>query len=110
MIAVCVFAIASVTDPTVTVVVALVLGFFMFGFTSIYFSAIGSFIPDENVGGGSAAPQMALNFSALVAVPAFGLIADGPGYRVGWLVIGGIVVLAAVLVGRIHQIARQSGA
>lgn len=109
MIAVCVFTIASVTDPTVTVVVALVLGFFMFGFTSIYFSAIGSFIPDEKVGGGSVAPQMALNFGALVAPPAFGLIADGPGYRVGWLVIGGIVVLAAILVGRVHQIARRSG-
>lgn len=110
MIGLSVFTIAIVTRTAVTILLALVLGFFMFGFTSVYFSAIGSFIPDERVGSGSAAPQMALNFGALVAPPAFGLIADGSGYRVGWLVIGGVTVLAALIVGRVHQIACRNAA
>lgn len=109
LVAVCVFALASVQGPTVTIAVALVLGFAVFGFTSVYFSAIGAFIPDEKVGGGSAAPMLALNVGALIAPPAFGLLADGPGYRVGWLVVGVVVVLAVLLVGRVHLIARQRG-
>jgi len=109
LVAICVFALTAMQEPTPTILLALVLGFAVFGFTSVYFSAIGAFIPDEKVGGGSAAPMLALNVGALIAPPAFGLLADGPGYRVGWLVVGVVVVLAVLLVGRVHLIARQRG-
>lgn len=108
LIGVFVFAITLQTSPAVTILFAVVLGFFVFGFTSVYFSAIGSFIPDERVGGGSAAPQMALNVGALLAPPAFGFLADGPGYRAGWLLVGGTVVLATILVGRVYLTARRT--
>ena len=107
LVAICVFTLTAVQRPTVTIAVALVLGFAVFGFTSVYFSAIGAFIPDEKVGGGSAAPMLALNVGALVAPPGFGLLADGPGYRVGWRVVGGVVVLAVLLVGRVYLISRR---
>jgi MFS family permease len=110
VVAVCVFGLAAVDGVLPTVGVSLVFGFFIFGFTGVYFSAIGAFVPDDEVGGASAAPQTALNVGALVAPPAFGLVADGPGYRVGWAVVGAVVILAALLLGRIHLTARRAEA
>jgi ACS family hexuronate transporter-like MFS transporter len=109
--AVGVFAVSGVTTPWLAVLVSLLLGFVMFGFTNVFFSAVGLFAPDDRVGGASAGGQVAINVGALLAPPAFGLVADGPGYRVGWILVGGSALLAAVLLVRVNRaVRRRSGA
>lgn len=103
-------AVAGVTDPTVAVAAFLALGFVMFGFTNVFFSAIGLFAPDDRVGGASAGGQVALNLGALVAPPAFGLVADGPGYRVGWLLVGACALVAVALLVRVDRTTRRRSA
>ena len=110
VVALCLFALSAVRGVLPTVAVSLVFGFFIFGFTGVYFSAIGSFVPDEKVGGASAAPQAALNVGALLAPPAFGLVADGPGYRVGWVAIGVVAILTTLLLARVYLTARRGAA
>jgi MFS family permease len=98
--------VAMVTGPVAVVLGFLTLGFVVFGYTGVFFSAIGSLVPDDRVGGASAGGQIALNLGALVAPPAFGLIADGPGYRVGWLLVAGCAIIATGLLVRVEIAAR----
>lgn len=107
VVVVCLFAIVGVTGTTPTILVSLVLGFFMFGFTGVYFSAIAAFAPGGRVGGASAAPQMALNVGALVAPPAFGLVVDGYGYHLGWAVAGVLAAVAVLVLGGVYRRARR---
>jgi MFS family permease len=106
-IAIPALAVAGATAPQLAVVICLALGFVMFGFTNVFFSAVGLFAPDDRVGGASAGGQIAINVGALLAPPVFGLVADGPGYRVGWMLVGGCALVAALLLVRVNRAERR---
>lgn len=89
-----------VETPVVALVSFALLGFFVLGFTGVYYSCIGSLVPEEGIGSATAGGQLALNSGALVGPPAFGFLVDATGYAAGWtmLAIGALVSLGLLVV------------
>ena len=91
------FAVTVVDTPLLALGLFGALGFFIFGFTGIYYSCIGSLVSSEEIGSATAGGQLALNFGALGAPPTFGWIVDGPGYVVAWPLLALCSLAALVL-------------
>ncbi|QFU83938.1 MFS transporter [Natronorubrum aibiense] len=92
------FLVVTVVDsPVVALLAFSLLGFFVLGFTGVYYSCIGSLVPTEEMGSATAGGQIALNCGALLAPPAFGLIVDVRGYAAAWTMLAGASFVAFVL-------------
>ncbi|WP_128904841.1 MFS transporter [Halorubrum amylolyticum] len=74
------------------------LGFFVLGFTGVYYSCMATLVPSEQMGSATAGCQLALTSGALFAPPAFGYLADAFDYRASWTLLSGVCLVAAVLV------------
>ncbi|SEV79662.1 MFS transporter [Natrinema salifodinae] len=72
------------------------LGFFILGFTGVYYSCIGSIVPSEEMGSATAGAQIALNCGALIAPPTFGFLVDVTGYDAGWTMLAAMAFLGFV--------------
>lgn len=94
--------VAATTTPVASAVAFSALGFFVLGYTGVYYSCMATIVPADEMGGATAGGQLALITGALVAPPAFGRLADVFGYRAGWLslaigsVVAGILLLGVV--------------
>ncbi|AXR77093.1 MFS transporter [Natrarchaeobaculum sulfurireducens] len=73
------------------------LGFFVLGYTGVYYSVMATLVRAEEMGGATAGGQLALTSGALFAPPAFGYLADTIGYRASWLLLAGLVLVASGL-------------
>ncbi len=89
--------VASTTTVLGATVAFSALGFFVLGYTGIYYSVMATLVRAEEMGGASAGGQLSLTSGALLAPPAFGYLADTVSYRASWLLLAGIVFLAAGL-------------
>ncbi|WP_135365793.1 MFS transporter [Halosimplex halophilum] len=92
--------VATTTTRVASAVAFAALGFFVLGYTGVYYSCMATVVPADEMGGATAGGQLALITGALVAPPAFGRLADAVGYRAGWLFLAaGSVVAGLLLVG-----------
>ncbi|WP_436345133.1 MFS transporter [Natronorubrum sp. FCH18a] len=89
--------VASTTTALGATIAFSALGFFVLGYTGIYYSVMATLVRAEEMGGATAGGQLALTSGALLAPPAFGYLADTVGYRASWLLLAGLVLLAAGL-------------
>lgn len=90
-------AVASTTTPIGAAIGFSALGFFVLGYTGVYYSCMATLVAVEEMGGATAGGQLALVAGALVAPPTFGYLADTVGYRASWLFLGIASLLAGVL-------------
>lgn len=96
------FVVVAVTSTPVGSAVAFsALGFFVLGYTGIYYSCMATIVPADEMGGATAGGQLALITGALVAPPVFGYLADSFGYRASWLLLAAGSVIAGVLLLRV---------
>ncbi|MFC6716493.1 MFS transporter [Natrialbaceae archaeon GCM10025810] len=93
--------VASTTSKLGAVVAFSALGFFVLGYTGVYYSVMATLVRADEMGGATAGGQLALTSGALVAPPAFGYLADVVGYRSSWLFLALIAAVAAVLLVRV---------
>ena len=93
--------VAATTTPIASAVAFSALGFFVLGYTGVYYSCMATIVPANEMGGATAGGQLALITGALVAPPVFGRLADVFGYRAGWLFLAGGSVVAGVLLLRV---------
>ena len=92
-------AVTTTATPLGAAVGFSVLGFFVLGYTGVYYSCMATFVPADEMGGATAGGQLALTSGALVGPPAFGFLVDSFGYRAGWLLLAaGLIVAGAFLV------------
>jgi predicted MFS family arabinose efflux permease len=89
--------VAATTTPIASAVAFSALGFFVLGYTGIYYSCMATIVPADEMGGATAGGQLALITGALVAPPVFGRLADVFGYRTSWLFLAAGSVVAGVL-------------
>lgn len=89
--------VASTTTVLGATIAFSALGFFVLGYTGIYYSVMATLVRAEEMGGATAGGQLALTSGALLAPPAFGYLADTVGYRASWLLLAALVLLAAGL-------------
>ncbi|MFA9502462.1 MFS transporter [Natrinema sp. H-ect1] len=87
--------VASTTSERGAAVAFSVLGFFVLGYTGVYYSVMATLVRADEMGGATAGGQLALTSGALVAPPAFGYLADTVGYRTSWLFLAAVVTIAA---------------
>jgi MFS family permease len=75
------------------------LGVCVLGFTGIYYSCLGTLVPEGRIASATAGGQIALNGGALFAPPTFGLLVDSAGYDAGWglLAVCGTIATALLL-------------
>lgn len=94
-----VLAAMAVLTPGVGVAFGLLaaLGLTVVGFTGLYYSCMTALVPEDAIGAATAGGQTALNAGALLAPPAFGLLADSASYRAGWGLLAVVVAVAATL-------------
>ncbi len=105
------FVAVAFVDQRLTAIVAFVtLGFFVLGFTGVYYSCMATIVPTEKMGGATAGGQLALTSGALLAPPTFGFLAESVGYRASWLLLAGMTGLSAVFVVRVVRTAEPDGA
>ncbi|WP_435176409.1 MFS transporter [Halorussus sp. AFM4] len=90
-------AVANVSAPWSAAVAFSALGFFVLGFTGVYYSCMATLVRAGEMGGATAGGQLALTAGALVAPPAFGYLADTVGYRASWWLLAAACVVAAGL-------------
>ncbi|NHN46419.1 MFS transporter [Halostella sp. JP-L12] len=96
------FAVVAVIDSTVAAAAAFVaLGFFVLGFTGIYYSCMATLVPAEEMGSATGGGQLALVAGALVAPPAFGYLSDVFSYEASWLMLATLSLAATVFVVRV---------
>ncbi|MEM4780607.1 MAG: MFS transporter [Halalkalicoccus sp.] len=88
-----------VDSPWTALVAFALLGFFVLGFTGMYYSCMSTLVASEEMGRATAGGQLSLNAGALVGPPAFGLLADFLGYGAAWLAlaVGGALSAALLL-------------
>lgn len=92
------FLVVTIVDtPILALALFGLLGFFIFGFTGIYYSCIGSIVPTEEMGSATAGGQLSLNIGALGSPPVFGLLVDSIGYNIAWPMLAGFSIIAFVL-------------
>lgn len=89
--------VAATTTRIASAVAFSALGFFVLGYTGVYYSCLATLVPADEMGGATAGGQLALIAGALVAPPVFGRLADVFGYRTSWLVLAAGSVVAGVL-------------
>ncbi|XVH30244.1 MFS transporter [Haloferacaceae archaeon DSL9] len=90
------------SDTPATAAAALVgLGFFILGFTGVYYSCMATLVNPDEMGGATGGGQLALTSGALVAPPVFGFVADTHSYRAGWLLLAALAALATIFVVRV---------
>jgi len=94
-------AVGAVGGRTPTAAALVALGFFLLGFTGVYYSCMATVVSAEEMGGATGGGQLALVGGALFAPPAFGLLVDAYGYREGWLLLAGITAVGAGFVVRV---------
>jgi len=90
--------VARTTTPVNAGVAFAVLGFFVLGFTGVYYSCMATLVPAERMGSATAGCQLALTSGALFAPPAFGYLADAFDYRASWTLLAGVCLVASVFV------------
>ena len=92
---------AFALSPPPALALALVagVGFTVFGFTGLYYTALSALVDDEEVGAATAGGQTTLNVGALLAPPAFGLLADAGSYGLSWIALAAVVLVGVGLVG-----------
>ncbi|WP_262175230.1 MFS transporter [Haloarcula laminariae] len=96
------FVTVAFVDQRLAAIVAFVtLGFFILGFTGVYYSCMATIVPNEKMGGATAGGQLALTSGALLAPPAFGFLGESIGYRASWLLLAGMTALSSVFVVRV---------
>lgn len=96
------FGAVAFVDQRATAIAAFVaLGFFVLGFTGVYYSCLATLVPNGKMGGATAGGQLALTSGALLAPPAFGFIAENIGYRTSWLLLAGLTFLSMVFIIRV---------
>lgn len=96
-------AVTLVETPVTAIVLFSLLGFFVLGFTGIYYSCIGSMVSAGEMGSATAGGQVALNAGALLAPPMFGLLVDVRGYTTGWTMLAVTTLIALVLLVVVRQ-------
>jgi MFS family permease len=74
------------------------LGLSILGSVSLYYSCISTTVDEEELGAASAAGQLSVTASGLVAPPAFGYLVDASGYAAGWGLLSAFAFVAAALV------------
>ncbi len=89
--------VASTTTVLGATIAFSALGFFVLGYTGVYYSVMATLVRAEEMGGATAGGQLALTSGALFAPPAFGYLADTIGYRASWLLLAGLVLVASGL-------------
>ena len=77
------------------------LGFFVLGFTGVYYSCMATLVPADEMGSATAGCQLTLTSGALVAPPAFGYLADTMSYRASWWLLASVCLVAAGLVAAV---------
>ena len=77
------------------------LGFFVLGFTGVYYSCMATLVPADEMGSATAGCQLTLTSGALLAPPAFGYLADTMSYRASWWLLAGVCLAAAGLVAAV---------
>jgi sugar phosphate permease len=96
------FVVVAVVDAVLVATTAfVVLGFFVLGFTGIYYSCMATVVSADEVGSATGGGQLALVAGALVAPPAFGYLADAYGYRASWFMLAALSLAATVFVVRV---------
>ncbi|WP_135825561.1 MFS transporter [Halorussus ruber] len=83
------------------------LGLTVLGSTGVYYSCLGDIVASDELGAATAGGQTAINVGGLLAPPAFGLLADTAGYRVGW---GALAVCSAVGMALLWGVRREIAA
>ncbi len=96
-------AVTVVETPVVALVLFSLLGFFVLGFTGIYYSCIGALVSTEEMGSATAGGQLALNFGALGAPPAFGFLVDVHGYDAAWAMLAAFSLVAFALLMVVYR-------
>ena len=94
-------AVAFVEQRGIAIATFIALGFFVLGFTGVYYSCLATLVPNEKMGGATAGGQLALTSGALIAPPAFGFIAENIRYQIGWLLLAGLTFLSTIFVIRV---------
>ncbi|WP_226004044.1 MFS transporter [Natrinema salinisoli] len=89
--------VASTTTELGAAIAFSALGFFVLGYTGVYYSVMATLVRADEMGGATAGGQLALTSGALVAPPTFGYLADTVGYRGSWLFLAAVVTIAAGL-------------
>jgi predicted MFS family arabinose efflux permease len=82
-----------------------VLGVTMLGVTGLYHGTLVRLVADDEAGAATAGGQSMINLGGLVAPPAFGLVADGVGFQVGWRILGvGLLIATGFLALAIRSV------
>ncbi|KTG10337.1 MFS transporter [Haloprofundus marisrubri] len=93
------FVVVAFVETRIAATVAfVVLGFFVLGFTGVYYSCMATVVSAEEMGGATGGGQLALTSGALVAPPVFGYLSDTFSYRVSWLMLAALALAATVFV------------
>ncbi len=92
-------ALALSPPPGLTLALVAGVGLTVFGFTGLYYTALSALVDDREVGAATAGGQTALNVGALLAPPAFGLLADAGSYSLSWAALAAVVLVGVGLVG-----------
>lgn len=93
--------VAFVNQTVVAGVTFVILGFFILGFTGVYYSCMATLVPAEEMGGATGIGQLALTSGGLIAPPGFGYFADAIGYWVSWLMLAALALMAVVFIIRV---------
>lgn len=88
--------VARIDTPTMALISFVVLGFFILGFTGVYFSCVGGLVDDEEIGNATSGAQLALNCGALVSPLAFGYVVDVSSYSLAWYGLAAVSTIAAL--------------
>lgn len=94
------FGVGAADAPTIAAAVFASLGFFILGFTGIYYSCMATVVSPDEMGSATAGGQLALLVGALVAPPVFGYLADTVGYGASWSMLGALALISTVFIGQ----------
>ena len=94
-------AVTLVESVTLAAAAFVALGFFILGFTGVYYSCMATVVSADEMGGATGGGQLALVAGALVAPPAFGYLSDAVSYRASWLMLAALALVGAVFVVRV---------
>ncbi|MFC6825175.1 MFS transporter [Halopelagius fulvigenes] len=93
--------VAFVEGTTLATAAFVILGFFVLGFTGVYYSCMATLVSADEMGGATGGGQLALTSGALFAPPAFGYLSDAVGYRWSWLMLAALALVGAGFVVRV---------